>query len=445
MPCYMVVSNEPINTEDSFIGRTQDENDEINKRTQQGIEEIARNICHITENAIDTPAELIISVHTYGVQERGTRVLYADMFRFAAQDDRAIREKANHVFIGYRWSTTTPSFAPREIYKGIRNLPGLLQGVIVICLGLVTTSALAPSYQSLAGGGFLIKFLKSFTLSYAVGILLATFLALGAYLRDSYRAESSGVRDLVELLKQIDRAVVKTTADGLLPQNPTQLELAAANSDAKSYWNGPDKRVKLSFISHGIGSLIVLKVVHFFSDIFNYSSFSKRSSHQLGNIYSLNRSLLIAPDIPILELITQRENFLNTSLSRFSESYLFSNKGDIVLRIYSALANTIRFPSGIGKLLGSRLGSITLSGTEFGIVNLNDYHKGFPKECPIDEAILSTENELSGDVLDRLCLSLSRPTTGRKRLVSALQELPWLTLDVASKEIQRAEILSCPG
>jgi hypothetical protein len=57
------------------------------------------------------------------------------------------------------------------------------------------------------------------------------------------------------------------------------------------------------------------------------------------------RFVLASPDISAEALLSNRANFLASSLRRFREAYLFSNEGDEVLRQISTTANYFSFPT----------------------------------------------------------------------------------------------------
>jgi hypothetical protein len=95
---------------------------------------------------------------------------------------------------------------------------------------------------------------------------------------------------------------------------------------------------------------------------------------------------LVAPDIPVLTITSGRSNFLRSSLRRFEEAYLFSNEGDLALRLASTAANYFSFPAK-SRTQGYRLGNVTVrpkdspvkrshrkAQTAYGILNLPDAH-----------------------------------------------------------------------
>jgi hypothetical protein len=85
----------------------------------------------------------------------------------------------------------------------------------------------------------------------------------------------------------------------------------------------------------------------------------KRPSSKLGNVFSLGRLVLVAPDISSETIISGRANFLQSSLRRFEEAYLFCNEGDMALRLASTTANYFSFPAKT-RDGGYRLGTVTV-------------------------------------------------------------------------------------
>ena len=174
--------------------------------------------------------------------------------------------------------------------------------------------------------------------------------------------------DLVEFIRQLDKAV-----------------LAA---DPSCDWAKRD-RVKLSFIGHSMGGFVVTNTVRILSDVFDTQSIgslgvankAKAPSPNIGNIFSIGRLVLVSPDIPAETIISGRANFLSSSLRRFQETYLFSNEGDMALKLAATAANYASFPSKTREG-GHRLGNVVIrmperssassnKGVPYGIVNFN--------------------------------------------------------------------------
>jgi pimeloyl-ACP methyl ester carboxylesterase len=158
---------------------------------------------------------------------------------------------------------------------------------------------------------------------------------------------------------------------------------------AERYWQ--KNPIKLSFLGHSMGGHVTTQVIRILSDVFDSRSIGKvgdadsqkTPSSRLGRVFRLGRLVLVAPDIPVLTITSGRTNFLKSALRRFEEAYLFSNEGDLALRLASTAANYFSFPART-RTQGYRLGNVTVSQPEqtkskskgatsvYGIVNLKD-------------------------------------------------------------------------
>ncbi len=153
------------------------------------------------------------------------------------------------------------------------------------------------------------------------------------------------------------------------------------------------KRIKLTFIGHSMGCFVVTNTIRILSDVFDPNSINQNPSADIGRVFSLSRLVLVAPDIPTEAIREGRANFLKSSLRRCEEAYVFSNEGDLALRLASTAANYFSFP-GRTRSSGYRLGNLTvkrfvnegdrtnrpLENKDYGIVNL----KGNAVESPYD-------------------------------------------------------------
>jgi len=213
--------------------------------------------------------------------------------------------------------------------------------------------------------------------------VVITLLRLTVYFRDGYRATHYGVPDLVEVIRQLDRKVS---------------ESAAKRGRKIEHKN----RVKLSFIGHSMGAFVVTNAVRILSDVFspppvaspveeaddvsvtqflkqkgylkkpgalNAGNAGKEAAPEIGASFTLARLVLVSPDIPAETLLSNRANFLATSLRRFREAYLFSNGGDEVLRQVSPIANYFSFPTR-SRDHGLRLGNTEVLADCYGVANL---------------------------------------------------------------------------
>lgn len=394
---YYVNSTAPINAEDLVEKVNQKEN----PLTQQRLREIADYLVN-SKNP-----QIVISVHGYGTRRSEAQKRYRKIYKYVTEDCKPEKPKET-VFIGYRWPAENPtqddpqppSNKPTTIGDKLnyafQSLPtlltivlsfGLILGVITafliiarpfllghttaqfITLALVAivsffgTKAVLkktdlqdllprlPIYILLGGlligglgiflplqlnglvNGLFVILLILFILS--VGIILALLaLRLSTYLRDRNRAMNYGVVDLVELIRQIDQAVIERR-------------------------QSENIRIKLNFLGHSMGCFVVTNVVRILSDVFDTESINKQPSNYIGRVFSLGRLILVAPDISIDSIMPVRSNFLRSALRRCEEAYLFSNEGDLALRLASTAVNYINFPART-RFRGYRLGNLTV-------------------------------------------------------------------------------------
>lgn len=394
---YYVNSTAPINAEDLV----QKVNQKENPLTQQRLREIADYLVN-SENP-----QIVISVHGYGTRRSEAQKRYRKIYKYVTENCEPEKPKET-VFIGYRWPAENPrqddpqppSNKPTTIGDKLnyafQSLPtllalvlsfGLILGVITAFLSItrpfllghttaqfITLALVAivsffatkavlkktdlqdllprlPIYILLGGlligglgiflpwqlngvvNGLFVILLILFILS--VGIILALLaLRLSTYLRDRNRAMNYGVVDLVELIRQIDQAVIECR----------QRE---------------DIRIKLNFLGHSMGCFVVTNVVRILSDVFDTESINKQPSNYIGRVFSLGRLILVGPDISIDSIMPVRSNFLRSALRRCEEAYLFTNEGDLALRLASTAVNYINFPART-RFRGYRLGNLTV-------------------------------------------------------------------------------------
>lgn len=126
-------------------------------------------------------------------------------------------------------------------------------------------------------------------------------------------------------------------------------------------------RVKLTFIGHSMGCLVITDAIRILSDVFDPKSVGtldrfepgKQPSPEIGRVFTLGRLVLVAPDIPMETIMPRRANFLRSAIRRFEEAYIFSNEGDLPLRLASTIANYFSFPART-RFSGYRLGNVTV-------------------------------------------------------------------------------------
>jgi Alpha/beta hydrolase of unknown function (DUF900) len=357
-PAYLVASTAPINVEDGSALH--------HPNPQICIQEISE---HLKIHKGD--AEILIVIHGYNTSKIATEKWIQSIYQHLASHHSQNRSKGL-ILIGYRWPSeqTSPKSTEKQESGGswrdkLRSagsaLPVVLgkvswAGIIGLIGGTsgLVISILAISWQSTQAINFLIVFsiLTIISLIAIAPILTILALRLIGYFRDNYRANNFGVADLVELIRQIDNSLIK--------DSPSD-----RRSEQEISWH--HDRIKLSFIGHSMGAFVVTNTVRILSDVFDSSSIGsidannpgKNPSSAIGNVFALGRLVLVAPDVPAETIISGRANFLQSSLRRFEEAYLFSNEGDMALRLASTAANYFTYPSKTQDG-GYRLGNVTV-------------------------------------------------------------------------------------
>ncbi|MBW4473325.1 MAG: alpha/beta hydrolase [Stenomitos rutilans HA7619-LM2] len=191
-------------------------------------------------------------------------------------------------------------------------------------------------------------------------------------------------------LASVDDAVfLKIYASLVIAEKPTYTP--ADFRKAAAYWHDEKPRIRLSFVGHSMGGFVTTQVIRILSDAFDPAaigdtkSLEKLPSPNVGRVFALGRLILISPDIPLMTIVSSRTNFLRSSLRRFEEAYLFSNEGDLALRLASTTANYFSFPAST-YAQGFRMGNVTVnldankqnatSKSTYGIVNLPELMSG---------------------------------------------------------------------
>jgi pimeloyl-ACP methyl ester carboxylesterase len=357
-PAYFVASTAPVNVEDRQADRISD--------PKSSIDEISQHLQKHKGNA-----EILIVIHGYNTSSAGVRNWFESIGQHLVIHHSKSRPKGS-ILIGYRWPSEQIFPLPSEgqekdssfsdKYKSARKaLPvilgkmsrwgtiGLVGGMVGILASLVATALQVPNAVT-----FLVIFsaLTILSLVAVSPIFTLLILRLVGYFRDNYRASNFGVADLVELIRQIDSSLIKNSP-------------GKGSSERADYWK--NNRIKLSFIGHSMGAFVVTNAVRILSDVFDPNSVGsidavnpeKKPSPAIGNVFSLGRLVLVSPDIPAETIVSGRANFLQSSLRRFEEAYLFSNEGDMALRLASTAANYFSYPSNTQDG-GYRLGNVTV-------------------------------------------------------------------------------------
>lgn len=322
-------------------------------------------------------AEILVLIHGYNTTEDGATDWYKRAYHYIAEHYQQ-QVCPRFLILGYRWSSERFFQDPPEggliqnLVHSLKVLGSLLQMFVglplllaiagVFGISLTVFGILFSIFQLL---GTLTLFLSIALLIFAsliaVPVLTIFILRVSAYFRDTYRATHYGVTDLVELIRQLDDKLVS-----IMPsQNRTENQV---------YWDKEehrDRRIRLNFIGHSMGAYVVTNAVRIVSDVFDRRSIGKLDlkdrekspSSEIGNVFRLSRLTLVAPDISAEAIISGRGNSLRSSLRRFDEAYLFSNEGDMVLKLASTAANSFSFPAKT-RDGGYRLGNVIVREAE---------------------------------------------------------------------------------
>jgi pimeloyl-ACP methyl ester carboxylesterase len=275
----------------------------------------------------------------------------------AVNGDQAIRNREGLVCVGYRWPSEKMGQPRHGTWDAMPTLPTwiLYLGIALAVLAFLLFYFAADNPAILAGGHLFVVT----GLTMAGLVLTAALLRVIVYFRDNYRASNYGIPDLIQIIRAIDREIIKL-------RHP---------EDA----GNPHHNVQLSFIGHSMGGFVVTNTIRTLSDVFStpveaLNAFGAAGPvpapelQQIGNVFKLKRFVLVSPDIPAEALLSNRGNFLASALSRFEEAYLFSNQGDEVLRQISTLANYFVFPTKNRKH-GFRLGNVEILSSNFGVID----------------------------------------------------------------------------
>ncbi len=483
IPGYFVASTAPINVEGDTMGKHKQQVQALPQLSTQ-LEETELNqladllFKRVNDSSRDDLAfvEVIISINGFSNSLSATKQRVEEIYNYINKDScpQFQNQASNLMYIGYRWPSEPlmgdNTWWWEKAVQAIAALPILPRLILLFgTIGILTSFFLPPLHS-------IFNTQLRFIFSAVVLILTALFsfvaslviLRLLVYFRDNYRATNYGVPDLVELIRQLDKALVSKAKEQyisevslidklvslLLAKLMTQLKsrkltkqqeavlqlicervvkdytkdnyieslrlegfsifgdsqsreqediddivqlatqiikeeteeefvnireraVEILENKAKKYWRNKN-RIKLTFIGHSMGAYVVTGAVRILSDVFDLNSVgtlgltNKAPTSDIGNVFSLERLVLVAPDIPINTILSGRANFLRSSLRRFKEAYLFSNEGDLALRLASTVANYFSFP-GRMRESGYRLGNVAIKDSEgYGIVNLNN-------------------------------------------------------------------------
>ena len=379
IPGFFAVSTAPANVEDQELENADPLKSQDPKLLEgvqllpasSAIQVVAESLYEKT-NQGTTTAELVIAVHGYNSPIDFVKWWFQEIWSYVNRDSLCSSERA--VFLGYRWSSEKADVL-KNLPKAIQSLPVILSFLLFGGLGGAIVTWLKFSQ---------LTFLFVFCIFLAAIVITLMILRLMVYFRDSYRAINFGVPDLVEIVRQLNKEL-----KGKVEPNSIQL----------------------NFIAHSMGAFVATNTIRIISDVFDPSSVGaidatgKAPSSMIGDVFCLGRLVLAAPDIPARAIITGRANFLRSSLRRFDESYLFSNEGDLALRLASTAANYFSYPTN-QRIQGHRLGNVTVrpgrkaDDPVYGVVNTQTVQGNSPDAHLIHYLEINTLNR--SVTLDRM-------------------------------------------
>jgi pimeloyl-ACP methyl ester carboxylesterase len=346
---------------------------------------------------------LVVMVHGFNNPKPAVLKTYTAA-AIAVNGDPAVRNREGLVCVGYRWPSEKMGNPWHGTWKAMPTLPTwiLYLGIAFAVLGALVFYVAADRSAIVAGGHLFVVI----GLTLAGLVLTAALLRVIVYFRDNYRASNYGIPDLIQIIRAIDREIIKLRH----PEEP----------------GNPHHNVQLSFIGHSMGGFVVTNTIRTLSDVFStpveaLNEFGAAGPtpapalQQIGNVFKLKRFVLVSPDIPAEALLSNRGNFLASALSRFEEAYLFSNEGDEVLRQISTLANYFVFPTKNRKH-GFRLGNVEILSSNFGVIDPRQAG-GFLRTLRIGGLTLQ-------ELYDSLDEAESRRQPNAKRRVRAQISLP---------------------
>jgi hypothetical protein len=303
---------------------------------------------------------LVVRIHGYNVPLKSVEKEYADAERKFKEDALRLAMAPPEdyvVFVHYAWpSERIGAGGP---LRWIRAMPVgllLLFGVGGV-LGVAATGLAAVLGQLLLG----------------IGITL-TLLRMVVYFRDRDRASTFGVFDAVEMIRALHHLVK---------------EIGSETDYVARLQRGDALQVSLSFMGHSMGTFLTTSLIRVLSNVFDpdadnhlweadarvgpFAGVScpvpighdqreriRRQLASIGELFTLDRLILVAADIPVWAITTGRSNYLASCLRRFRDTYLFVNDADMVLRLASTLANYFVFASGT-RMGGYRLGNLSVA------------------------------------------------------------------------------------
>lgn len=303
---------------------------------------------------------LVVRIHGYNLPLPAVEQEYVVAEQKFHDDAQAMTESLPDdyvLFVHYAWPSE--GFGAGGPLCWIRAMPVAL--LLILALGAVlaiTASALWGVLGELLLG---------------IGITL-TLLRIVVYFRDRDRAAGFGVFDAVEMIRALHHLV---------------MDISAGSDYLSRLQQGQAQRISLSFLGHSMGTMLTTSLVRVLSNVFDPESdghlwrenplgpfaatdsppaanpaqqeLERLQRAAIGDLFVLDRLILVAADIPVWAITTGRSNDLASCLRRFRDTFLFVNEADVVLRLASTVANYFVFPSGT-RIGGYRLGNLSVAG-----------------------------------------------------------------------------------
>ncbi|MEY4352785.1 MAG: hypothetical protein RLZZ609_1026 [Cyanobacteriota bacterium] len=358
---YLVSSTAPENVEDylpASLARSWQKatgrEGEIDGQNASILKEIADKLSGTNAHE----REILIAVHGFSTDAPSAIGWYQQIYDYARC--HPLLKSRETIFIGYRWPSEKTVFSLERIKFAWQALPNLPKGIFLLgltvgiaalslllsrsILGAFTrvSSHLEQWIPGLVAGvpwahvlatvlGALTGFLAIVLPLLAAFVLALVLQRLVVYFRDVFRANYFATPDLVELVQLLSAELESRGIEG----------------------------VKLSFLAHSLGCGVTTNAIRIMVDAFpSQDPAARKSISQISSSLSLGRLLLVAPDIPIESVIPRRSNVLVSSVERISECHVFTNEGDLALRLASTAANFFSFPAR-SIYSGYRLGNLT--------------------------------------------------------------------------------------
>lgn len=367
---YFIESTASISVDDDIKAEKQ-KIAPVRTPPSKSIQEIVDYIVAQRNTGGNVGIDLVMQIHGYNTNTGKHKEKYKKECRESFDKIINIQESGQYsknivIFLGYIWPSE--SITLHNVINGLKALPLWLTVLsfvgLVWALGRKGIESSVESFlkqqidpnlvQLLAFSWNTLQLILWSSSFFLVFTLILLMLRSSAYFRDAYRATNYGVPDLVQFFRAFECLLLK------------------------SGWEVQNKdRIRLSFIGHSMGGFVTSNLVRILSDVFDNESETvgkpdkralriidgtnnliypqKRSN--VGKCFTLERLILVSPDIPVNAILSGRSNFLTSSLSRFKHSFLFSNEGDMVLLLLSTVANYISFPSTRSQM-GYKLGNI---------------------------------------------------------------------------------------